>query len=357
MLDVFVLRTTDNSEFIDAIIDSGTRCRVIDVETPTITEEVIIRTAKQSLTKFFYIVRHNSKIDLDFSFAPNALDTNYVHVYRDDDSVRIYPREMCKKYPARYTDDQLAFGNMPMKLIDTGEAILPNYPIVFMSYDEEYADANFIKLQERFPRIQRVHGVKGIVTAHQCAARLAAKTNAAMFFVVDADADVVSTFDFSYVPQVYDMHSMHVWHSKNPVNNLEYGYGGIKLFPTQIVIDLPHGTGIDFSTTAIGSVKVIAEISNYTRFNTTEFSAWRAGFRESVKLCRSAMSGDVTAQHTLDHWCTVATDALFSESARAGAISGRQYTQHHIGDIAALSLINDYDWLLSEFNNQQYLPK
>ena len=30
----------------------------------------------------------------------------------------------------------------------------------------------------------------------------------------------------------------HVWRSKNPVNELVYGYGGVKLLPTKLTLDM-----------------------------------------------------------------------------------------------------------------------
>ena len=44
-----------------------------------------------------------------------------------------------------------------------------------------------------------------------------------------------------------------VWRAKNRVNDLVYGYSGIKLFPTQKVLDLEGKKVTDFTT----SVSVI----------------------------------------------------------------------------------------------------
>lgn len=47
------------------------------------------------------------------------------------------------------------------------------YDIVFISYNEPTADANYAALKERFPIAKRVHGVKGIHQAHIKAAKSA----------------------------------------------------------------------------------------------------------------------------------------------------------------------------------------
>ena len=71
------------------------------------------------------------------------------------------------------------------------------FDIIFISYNEPNAEANFARLQARFsaPTLKRVHGVDGIHNAHKEAAK---KSMTKMFWVVDGDAEVLDTFDFSY---------------------------------------------------------------------------------------------------------------------------------------------------------------
>ena len=35
-----------------------------------------------------------------------------------------------------------------------------------------------------------------------------------------------------------DRDAVHVWRSRNPINDLEYGYGGVKLFPRIATINV-----------------------------------------------------------------------------------------------------------------------
>ena len=118
------------------------------------------------------------------------------------------------------------------------------YDIVFISYNEDLADHNYKTLCERFPIAQRVKGVKGIHKAHIEAAEVSMTK---MFWVVDADAVIDKDFKFDYIPDVYDEEVVHVWASKNPINGLEYGYGGVKLFPTDMVRNASTW-GLDFTT-------------------------------------------------------------------------------------------------------------
>ena len=100
------------------------------------------------------------------------------------------------------------------------------FDIIFISYQEPNAEANWKALKERFPMAKRVHGVKGIHQAHIQAAN---KSFTKMFYVVDGDAEIVDDFNFDHKVSEWDLDCVHVWRSRNPINNLEYGYGGVKL--------------------------------------------------------------------------------------------------------------------------------
>ena len=65
--------------------------------------------------------------------------------------------------------------------------------IIFLSYDEPNADANFERLQSRFPYTKRVHGVQGIANAH---AKAAKESDTRLFYVIDGDTEVFDTFRF-----------------------------------------------------------------------------------------------------------------------------------------------------------------
>ena len=157
------------------------------------------------------------------------------------------------------------------------------YEIIFLSNNEPYSDNHWNKLKSRFPTAIRINGIQGIHEAHQEAARRAMTSN---FWVVDADAVIVDEFNFDYEISEYDTNFVHIWHSRNPVNDLEYGYGGVKLFPKSAVLNSKKNS-IDFTTSLEIGVKIIPEVANITAFNHNEFSTWRSAFRECVKLLSS----------------------------------------------------------------------
>lgn len=220
------------------------------------------------------------------------------------------------------------------------------FDIVFISYNEPYADSNYNKLKERFPNVKRVNGIKGIHQAHMHAAKLCTTD---YFWVVDADAEIVPEFNFYYQFPFYEQPKVRVWRSKNAVNDLIYGNGGVKLLPRTLVLRLNPNT-VDMTST-IGTYEPVFELSNINNFNTDEFNAWRSGFRECVKLSSQVINNQVSSEtiERLNVWCTTGKDKPYGEYAIKGALAGRLYGETHKDNYQMLQKINDYDWL-----NKQY---
>jgi len=222
------------------------------------------------------------------------------------------------------------------------------YDIVFISYQEPNADENFAALKERFPTAKRVHGVKGIHQAHIAGAKLCFTK---MFWIVDGDAQILDNFDFSYKVDRWDLDVVHVWRCKNPINDLIYGYGGIKLFPRQATIDMDLSKP-DMTTSISNKFKAVQELANITAFNTGEFETWKSAFRECCKLSSKVIDRqkDKETEDRLDIWCTVGADRMYGEYAIAGAKLGREYGEKYKDSPQDLRRINDFDWLKEKFN-------
>jgi hypothetical protein len=216
------------------------------------------------------------------------------------------------------------------------------YDIVFISYNELNAEENFKNLQNRFPLVKRVDGVKGIHQAHIAAAK---KAFTKMFWVVDGDAIVVDTFNFDHEVSKYDTDVVHVWRSRNPINGLEYGYGGVKLLPRQMTLNMDTNT-TDMTMSISSKFKAMEEVSNITAFNTDPFSTWRSAFRECCKL---AVINNNESNTRLDVWCTVG-----DEIAIKGALAGKTYGQENASNQEALSKINDFTWLQDQWSLEKF---
>lgn len=227
-----------------------------------------------------------------------------------------------------------------------------SYDIVFISNGEPNAEENFNRLKQQVGsnnRLHRVNNIKGIYNAHKQAASLA---KSKMFYVVDADAWIVDTFSFN--DRFIDETKSYVFHSVNPVNDLCYGYGAVKVFPTHVfekeIIDY-----VDMTTT-VSDIEVIPVVSCITRFNTTEFDTWRSAFRECVKLSSKIIDNqdNQDTEKRLNQWITRAYGD-HAQHCLQGAQAGNQFgslNKHHANELAK---INDFDFLKRLFEHDSSL--
>lgn len=225
--------------------------------------------------------------------------------------------------------------------------------IFFVSYNEPTADENWNRVLARFPTARRIDGIKGIDRAHRRCAELAESD---MFWTIDADTILDDDWNFDFIPPDYDRKYLHIWHSRNPVNGLEYGWGAVKLWPTTAVLQF-DGNWLDFTTT-VGNIKMVPRSIATSAFNSDAYSAWRSGFRETVKLCYNASRGDYG--ESLDRlltWLTVANDVAYANDTVQGASSGLEYFLEYSKTPSATGIknINDFEWLIDRFSKRQHV--
>ncbi len=240
--------------------------------------------------------------------------------------------------------------------------------VFFLSYNEPYADDNYELLLRKVPHARRVNGIKGFTAAHQECARRSLTNN---FYVVDSDAIILEDFEFYFTPSKYntwwgipESECLCLWKSKNPINDLVYGHGGVKLLPKQSLLSKNPDT-VDFTTGFGLSIKVFDQISNVTKFNFDEFSTWRAAFRECAKLATNLTNEEL--RHKLNYneerieqvieetnyrlkvWTTTGANKQFGQYAIDGACAGKEYGLAYKDDREALKVINDIEWMKDEF--------
>lgn len=218
------------------------------------------------------------------------------------------------------------------------------YDIVFISYNESNADQNYYELLRRFPRAKRLHGVKGIHNAHIEAAKLCSTD---YFWVVDGDAEIVPEFNFDYVVPFFDPLRVRVWRAKNPVNELIYGYGGVKLLPRVATIHMSTDRP-DMTTSICNIYEPIFVVSNTTRFDTDPFNSWRSAFRECTKLASEIIDRQVSneTQERLNIWCTIGDNKYVLDGAKAG----RDYGFNNRNNLKELQKINDFEWMKEQYD-------
>ena len=224
------------------------------------------------------------------------------------------------------------------------------FDIVFISNNEPDADTNYNLLINRFPHAKRINGIKGIHNAHRAAAESASTE---MFWVVDGDAQILDDFDFDYQISYYDLDgrsTVYVWRSLNPVNGLVYGYGGVKLLPKFLTLNMDVNS-TDMTTSISNKFRSINRMSNITAFNTDDFSAWRSGFRECAKLSSKiiARQRDDETEFRLNAWCSKGEDKPFGKAAIHGAQQGRLFGEINKNNTDEMKKINDFEWLYNQF--------
>lgn len=219
--------------------------------------------------------------------------------------------------------------------------------VIFISYQELNAEENWQRVLEKAPWAKRVDGVKGIFEAHKQAALLA-ETD--MFYVVDGDAWLVDDWKFDYKPNIFDRDCAYVWHSQNPINDLVYGYGGVKLFSKEMMINAKAMNQLDMTTSVMSKLKVMKRISNETRFNVNESTTWRSAFRESVKLSYLVHQNPKNreAAKRLNTWLKIAKGDYF-KYAILGTKDGIDFFKKNSDNHELLLKINDMDWLFNLF--------
>ena len=270
-------------------------------------------------------------------------DLGYEHVWMLDSNLHTDNEQI---WAAKIIPNATSLGT---KVVGNIGVVSKDFDVVFISYYEPNAEANWYRLLEVCPTAKRVKNVKGIFEAHKQAAEVATTE---MFYVVDGDAELVDNWKFDFKPNVFDMDCVHLWTSVNPINDLEYGYGGVKLFPRQLLLDAKTWN-VDL-TTGLGKLKYITKVSNSTTFNTDSFGTWRSAFRECAKLSSSLYQDDATnlteTEKRLRAWTTLGEDRQFGEYALHGARLGKKYGEDNSNNPLALKLINNYEWMKNEFD-------
>ncbi len=228
--------------------------------------------------------------------------------------------------------------------------------IVFISYHEPNAEQNWKELQKRFPYALRVDKVDGIPEAFIEAARISKTSH---IYTVDGDNKILPAFEFDFVPDYWEEDFVHLWYAKNPVNDLCYGYGGLKLWPRRFLKQAQvNKHSVDFTLPAShagrSGLKIHKEAVSITCFNTSPFDSYRAGFREGAKLIAEILSNGKSwyreeAENRLEVWITRGERRPFGEECIRGAKDGVYFgsSAHH--DLEELSKINSFDFLRGRF--------
>jgi hypothetical protein len=233
--------------------------------------------------------------------------------------------------------------------------------IVYLSYDEPNAEKNYADLLVKVPWAKRIHGVKGSDAAHKACANI---SETEYFVTVDGD----NIIDPKFLEVEIDIEKLgltpnHVfsWCGNVHVNGLMYGNGGLKLWTRKFVNEMKTHENSDPTDTK-GLVEFCFDNlyyqfnENYSESftNETPFQAWRAGFREGVKMSldQGAKVTDLKTiwwqnYHRLLVWCSVGADVENGIYSILGAREGAALTNCTDWDYAN---VRDFDYLTNYWN-------
>jgi hypothetical protein len=207
---------------------------------------------------------------------------------------------------------------------------------IFLTYDEPNAEENWVRVRNMVPWARRVDGIKGSDAAHKAAAMASATDR---FVLIDGDnIPDPGFFSCQLVLDDTNRDCVFRWRARNNVNGLMYGNGGVSCWTRDFVMDMrTHEASDGSAETAVEfcfdpRYWAMNDCYSTTYINTTPFQAWRAGFREGVKLCldrgqRINAAEFVTKIHernlnNLTIWHNIGRDAQHGDWAIAGARMG-----------------------------------
>ena len=244
---------------------------------------------------------------------------------------------------------------------------LVEFDIVYISYDEPNAEEHWAHLQSNIPWAQRVHGVKGFDAAHKEAANIATSDR---FITVDGDNKIIpEILNFEVDVAGLAENTVLSFSSRNNINGLIYGNGGLKLWPKLFVQEMKthevsegEDAKVDFCWFA--NYKQYDKLSSHNYQNGSAFQAFRAGFREGVKMVLD-QGLRIRADEVLEKldsgnikrllvWCSVGRDIEHGEMAIYGARLGAFKTLCTAWDFAA---IRDYDWFNEYWLSENWIER
>jgi hypothetical protein len=218
--------------------------------------------------------------------------------------------------------------------------------IVFISYDEPDADANWAVLHERFPRALRVHGIAGMERALEVAADVATTP---WYYAVFAKTRLYEEFDFSFVPDYMQQPKHYIFNSRNTVNGLEYGHMGIIMYNSAGIRKINRAGEFGLDYTMSFPHESIPLLSCYGSFDQTPYHTWRTAFREAGKLAYfETVKPTIDGVYRLDVWCTQATGP-YADWSLTGARDGVEFVNASNHELATIKRAFRWEWLRRYF--------
>lgn len=221
------------------------------------------------------------------------------------------------------------------------------YDVVYLGYKNEINKKHYDTVLNYVPYARWFEPCGTILESHKNALM---HTFTEYVFVIDADNIVIKNiFDYVVKKTHDDEPQTVIWYSKNPINGLEYGHGGIKLFHRKSLL-LMGEKYVDMTLSVTPSfVTVIPEVASIHKYDVDEFSVWATAFREVVKLSFKYAREDIERFET---WCEKRTDHKLIDFSLDGAMAGKEYAEECFYNDEMLTKINDFHFLKELFSQR-----
>jgi len=273
-------------------------------------------------------------INQQVDFHPPLWSKRAFYSFNDAGSISIAPRDIQAHLGKQIYD-------YPYIIKQKQPYLTPDLlDIIYISNGEPDAEQWYEHLVNVCGReVKRVKDVTGRALAYKAAAELSATP---WFFTVFAKLEVLPEFDWSWQPDWLQEPKHYIFHSRNPVNGLEYGHMGVIAYNKQLVLETDDW-GLDFTLSRAHAV--IPRVSAVAHYNTTPELTWRTAFRESIKLKDDVVkTGSVESSYRLDTWLTVG-NGDYAEFSILGAEDAVDYYNKVNGDYTELMRSFEWAWL------------
>ena len=234
---------------------------------------------------------------------------------------------------------------------------------IYLSYDEPQKEEFWLKVKNMVPWAKRVDNVKGSDAAHKAAGEA---SDTERFILIDGDNMPEESFfniqlDFTDKDEKFRQAQFR-WKAINSINGLRYGNGGMSSWTKTYVREMQtheHQTEGDESRIADFCLDskdnlywAMHDCYSTTYPNYTSFQAWRAGFREGVKMSlnrgmRPTVDEfkETVASRNLNNltiWQNVGMDVENGEWAIMGARMGTHMTMLTDWDVHNVQWFDNY---------------
>ena len=237
---------------------------------------------------------------------------------------------------------------------------------IYLSYDEPQKEEFWVRIRNMVPWVRRVDGVQGSDAAHKAAAET---SETERFILIDGDNLPDERFfnlTLEFPDQQWEQ-AVFRWRARNHVNGLMYGNGGLSSWTRDFVLNMRthentdgrDETQIEFCFDPL--YWPMHDCYSTTYPNGSARHAWRAGFREGVKMCLDkgrrpsvAEFRDQVHQRNLDHltvWHNIGRDVEYGAWAMAGARQGTHMTMLTTWDYREVQWFDALESLWKEIEN------